>query len=96
MRLQGNGRTQEKSHHGLNADRRCTDIRLKKGENQILSVGSMTDIPFEKNFDLIYEVKQKKAGDQSTLLVDRNGEKLEVEIIFKAPRNHSHPKGDDK
>ncbi len=55
--------------------------------------------PLQENFDLVYEVKQKKPGDQARLEVDRQGESLQITIEFapQAPGVHgmgAHPPKD--
>jgi S1-C subfamily serine protease len=43
---------------------------------------SLDDTPIEENFDLIYAVNQHVNGDQSKLIVERNGERLELDVTF--------------
>jgi uncharacterized iron-regulated protein len=35
-------------------------------------------------FDLVYEVGQKREGDEAILVVNRNGETIELHVVFKA------------
>jgi len=45
----------------------------------------------EDNFDLIYEVQQRSSGDRAILVVERDGERLELEIDFKSlPKPEHH------
>ncbi|BCA80565.1 ChaN family lipoprotein [Desulfuromonas sp. AOP6] len=46
-------------------------------------------LPIEEAFDLIYEVKQRQEGDRATLILERGGQTLSLEVRFKAlPPNH--------
>jgi membrane-associated protease RseP (regulator of RpoE activity) len=54
---------------------------LKK-EDTILAIDA---VPVAENFDLIYEVKQKKPGDRATLKIRRGEEEFAVEVEFVLP-----------
>ncbi len=54
---------------------------LEKGD-QLLAIDA---IPLADNFDLIYEIKQKKPGDISTLKVRRGEDEFAVEVEFVLP-----------
>jgi uncharacterized iron-regulated protein len=43
---------------------------------------TLNEILIEDNFDLIYEVKQRVSGDQTTLVVERAGEQLKLDVTF--------------
>ena len=54
---------------------------------------TLNEILIEDNFDLIYEVKQRVSGDQTTLVVEREGEQLELDVTFiPLPKTDSHGK----
>ncbi len=65
---------------------------LRKGDRLVAIDGK----PLEENFDLIYEVKQKELGDQALLKVDREGERLTLEVVFKEPASRGHGSKDKK
>lgn len=44
----------------------------------------------EDSFDVIYLVKQKKAGDRSTLRIDRAGETIEIKVEFSLPKDKAN------
>jgi uncharacterized iron-regulated protein len=46
--------------------------------------------PVTELFDVIYEVKQKKPGDKSTLLIKRGDKEMSVEVTFKKMPAHPH------
>ncbi|MEJ2201336.1 MAG: PDZ domain-containing protein, partial [Desulfuromonadaceae bacterium] len=52
--------------------------QLEKGDMLL----ALDGIALQENFDLIYEVKQKKPGDRSTLLIRRGENTLQVEVEF--------------
>lgn len=43
---------------------------------------ALDDTPIVENFDLIYAVKQHVSGDRSKLTIERNGERLELDVTF--------------
>lgn len=43
---------------------------------------ALDDTAIEENFDLVYAVNQHVSGDQSKLTVEREGEKLELNVTF--------------
>lgn len=65
---------------------------LKKGDVLL----SMDGAPIQEEFDVIYAVKQKKVGDRSSLVVERDGRKKTVEVTFKKLPPHDHGKPSDK
>lgn len=54
---------------------------------------SLDGEPLLESIDLIYAVKQKKVGDRGSLKVERKGEPLTLEVVFKetAPEAHRKP-----
>ncbi|QWV96682.1 ChaN family lipoprotein [Geomonas nitrogeniifigens] len=46
--------------------------------------------PLKDSLDLIYGVKQKHVGDKSTLKLERKGEVLNLEVVFKIGEAHKH------
>jgi uncharacterized iron-regulated protein len=54
---------------------------LEKGD----TILAIDDLPVTENFDLIYEVKQRKPGDRAILHVRRGDEEFTVEVEFVAP-----------
>lgn len=44
------------------------------------------------SFDLVYAVKKKRAGDRSTLQVERQGKQLDLEVVYQADEASSHGK----
>ena len=54
---------------------------LEKGD----TILAIDNLPVAENFDLVYEVKQKKPGDRSTLLIRRGGEEFTVDVEFVLP-----------
>jgi uncharacterized iron-regulated protein len=48
-------------------------------------------VPLAENFDLIYEVKQKRPGDRSVLQIERDGEEQTVEVTFPEPAAQTAP-----
>lgn len=67
--------------HGSNAE--AAGIR----EGDILL--RFDGVSLTESFDLIYEVKRKQPGDRATLVIERDGKPLEVEITFHAPGEES-------
>ncbi len=59
---------------------------LKQGDRLLRFDGQ----ELRESFDLTYAIKQKRLGDRSTLLVNRNGVMLTVEVLFKKPAE-GHP-----
>ncbi len=43
---------------------------------------ALDDTAIEENFDLVYAVNQHVSGDQSKLTVERDGEKIELNVTF--------------
>jgi uncharacterized iron-regulated protein len=55
---------------------------------------ALNNIAIEDNFDLIYEVNQRLSGDLATLTVERNGQKMDLEVTFAPlPKTDSHGRG---
>lgn len=52
---------------------------------------SLDGQPLADNFDLIYEVKQKTAGNRGVLVVERDGQQQLLEVLFAAPPAMPHP-----
>lgn len=52
---------------------------------------SLDGQPLADNFDLIYEVKGKTAGNRGMLVVERGGKELPLEVLFAAPPEMPHP-----
>ncbi len=46
--------------------------------------------PVSDSFDVIYPVKQKRPGDQGRLVIERDGEHLDIEVTFEAPTPGGH------
>jgi membrane-associated protease RseP (regulator of RpoE activity) len=59
---------------------------LKKGDILL----SIDDIELSESFDLIYEIKQKKPGDRSTLQFRRGDTTLIVDVEFVLPPKGTH------
>jgi uncharacterized iron-regulated protein len=58
---------------------------------------SMGDAAIEESFDLVYEVKQHINGDETTLLVEREGEQIKLDITFiPLPKADGHGTGHHK
>lgn len=51
---------------------------------------SLDGQPLADSFDLIYEVKQKTAGNRGVLVVEREGERQLLEVLFAAPPAMPH------
>ena len=43
---------------------------------------ALDETPIEENFDLIYAVNQHVSGDRSKLVIERGGERLELDVTF--------------
>ena len=43
---------------------------------------TLDEVLIEDSFDLVYEVKQRVSGDQSTLVVERKGKRLALAVTF--------------
>ena len=43
---------------------------------------ALDEAPIEENFDLIYAVNQRVKGDRSNLTIERDGERLELDVTF--------------
>jgi PDZ domain-containing secreted protein len=57
-------------------------------------VVSLGGVLIEDSFDLIYEVNQRTSGDQSSLTVERNGQKIDLEVTFiPLPKAKGHGMG---
>ncbi len=55
---------------------------------------ALGEVSIEDSFDLIYEVNQRFSGDQATLTVERNGEKIILEATFAPlPKADAHGMG---
>ncbi|MHB1399278.1 MAG: ChaN family lipoprotein [Trichloromonadaceae bacterium] len=52
---------------------------------------SLDGQPLADNFDLIYEVKQKTAGNRGVLVVEREGKQMLLEVEFEVPAAMPHP-----
>jgi uncharacterized iron-regulated protein len=48
-------------------------------------------VPLAENYDLIYEVKQKRPGDRSILQIERDGKEQKVEVTFPEPAMETVP-----
>lgn len=59
---------------------------LQKGDVLL----SMDGEPVHEEFDVIYAVQQKKPGDHSTLVVERDGKRLEVPVTFRETEKKEH------
>jgi len=58
---------------------------VSKGD-VILKLGT---VDVQEMFDLVYEVGQKQTGDETVLTVERDGERLELPVLFKPlPEHH--------
>lgn len=58
---------------------------------------TLNGVLIEDSFDLIYEVKQRASGDQTTLVVEREGEQLKLDVTFiPLPKTETHGAGDHK
>jgi len=55
----------------------------------ILKIG---DQVVRESFDLVYEINQLRPGDQRTLLVERDGKQLEVDVTFEETKAGHHGK----
>jgi len=53
---------------------------------------SLGGVPIEENFDLVYEVGQRQAGDSAELVVERQGETLILDVTFAPISDGSHHK----
>ncbi len=54
---------------------------------------TLNKVLIEDSFDLIYEVKQRVSGDQTTLVVEREGEQLKLDVTFiPLPKTKAHKK----
>ena len=52
---------------------------------------ALDEVLIEDNFDLIYEVKQRVSGDQVTLIVEREAERLKLDVTFiPLPETDAH------
>lgn len=70
--------------HDSNAER----SGLKQGDLLLALDGQ----PLTEEFDLVYAVKQKHAGDHGTLQVERKGEALKMEVLFQGAEK-ARPQG---
>ena len=43
----------------------------------------LDDTDITEMLDLIFEIKQKKAGDEAILVIERDGETLRLPVVFK-------------
>jgi uncharacterized iron-regulated protein len=44
---------------------------------------ALDETTIEENFDLVYEISQKQEGDSAVLVVERSGERLKLDVVFK-------------
>ncbi|TYO97083.1 putative iron-regulated protein [Geothermobacter ehrlichii] len=63
---------------GSNADR----AGLRQGD-VILRIGGQ---PVKESFDLVYEISRLEAGDERTLDIERQGERLQIDVRFEKRR----------
>ena len=55
------------------------------------------DIDFADSFDLVYEVNQRVSGDQAALIVEREGEQINLDVTFAPlPKADEHGMGKHK
>ena len=59
---------------------------LKKGDILL----SMDGAPVRDNFDVVYAVKQKHAGERAALVIERNGRKMDITVHFRAATKEKH------
>ena len=52
---------------------------------------ALDGVPLAENYDLIYEVKQKRPGDRSVLQIERDGKAQTVEVAFPEPAAQTAP-----
>ena len=45
-------------------------------------VVSFDEVDIKENFDLVYEIKQRTAGDSATMVVERDGQETILEVLF--------------
>ena len=70
---------------GLMPESTAADAGVSKGD-VILKLG-MADV--QEMFDLVYEVGQKQTGDETVLMVERDGKRLDLPVVFKPlPEHH--------
>lgn len=70
---------------GSNAER----AGLKEGDVLLALDGE----PLADNFDLVYALKRKKAGDHGILKVERQGKPMQVDVLFRGSgEEHPHDK----
>ncbi|PLX82401.1 MAG: hypothetical protein C0617_14945 [Desulfuromonas sp.] len=62
---------------------------LEKGDVLV----SFDGVAIEDSFDLIYEVKQKRPGDGGTLVIEREGEEMSLEVTFEKDAGQGHHQG---
>ena len=81
----GRGLVVKKVVPGSNAER--------AGVQQDDLLVSLDGEALSESYDLIYMVKKKKAGDRSTLQVERQGKPLTLEVVYQAgdPQPHGKP-----
>ncbi|QWV92624.1 ChaN family lipoprotein [Geomonas oryzisoli] len=53
---------------------------------------AMDNEPLKESLDLVYAVKQKHVGDKSTLKLERKGEVMDIEVVFKIGEAPKHGK----
>ena len=52
---------------------------------------SMGGVVIADSFDLVYEVNQRVSGDQTALIVEREGEQIELDVTFiPLPKSDAH------
>ena len=58
---------------------------------------SMGEVVIADSFDLVYEVNQRVSGDQTTLVVEREGEQINLDVTFAPlPKADEHGMGKHK
>jgi len=69
----------------------AAEAGLKKGD-VLLRLGNE---PLTDTFDVIYAVKQEAAGEKATLVIERDGRQMPLEITFEKlpPHGHGNPEG---
>lgn len=73
---------------GVLPDSSAAQAGVKEGDVLL----SLDGQPLADNFDLVYEVKQKAAGNRGVLVVERDGQQLLLEMLYAAPPAMPHPK----
>ncbi|TGU70005.1 PDZ domain-containing protein [Geomonas terrae] len=55
-------------------------------------IQEMDGEPLKESFDLVWAIKQKHPGDKSKLKVERKGETLSLDVLYKEGKQHQHGK----